>query len=80
VVAAPRRPRPEAIAEITRLLRRSDLVKFARRPDDGEETRALLDDAARLAGAIAIALPPPPSVPAPNAAAETGKDLPGAGT
>jgi hypothetical protein len=55
-------------------------VKFARRPDDGEETRALLDDAARLAGAIAIALPPPPSVPAPNAAAETGKDLPGAGT
>lgn len=49
-----RRVRPEAVAEIVRLLRRSDLVKFARRPDAWEEARALLEDAARLSGSVAI--------------------------
>jgi hypothetical protein len=51
------RARAEAIGDVVRLLRRSDLVKFARRPDDWAEARALLDDAARLAGAVATAPP-----------------------
>ena len=53
------RTRPEAAAEIVRILRRSDLVKFARRADAWVEARALLDDAARLSGTVAHA---PPSI------------------
>jgi hypothetical protein len=49
--------RAEAAAEIVRILKRSDLVKFARRPDAWEEARALLEDAAKLEDALA---PPPP--------------------
>jgi len=54
------RARPEAAAEVARILRRSDLVKFAKRADVWEEAKALLDDAARLAGAVAPAPTPPP--------------------
>lgn len=53
------RTRPEAAAEIVRILRRSDLVKFARRADAWVEASALLDDAARLSGAVA---PAPPAI------------------
>lgn len=58
------RTRPEAAAEIVRILRRSDLVKFARRADAWEEARALLEDAARLSGAVAVEAPSVVAVPA----------------
>jgi hypothetical protein len=44
-----------APAEIARILRRSDLVKFARREDDWADALALLDDAERLKGRVAVA-------------------------
>jgi len=55
------RARSEAIQDVVRLLRRSDLVKFARRPDDWADARALLDDAVRLAGAVALPAPVAPT-------------------
>ncbi len=55
------RTRPEAAGEIVRILRRSDLVKFARRPDAWEEARALLEDAERLSGAVAVEMAPVPA-------------------
>jgi hypothetical protein len=42
----------EAAAEVIRILRRSDLVKFARRADAWEEARALLEDAAKLSDTL----------------------------
>jgi hypothetical protein len=56
------RTRPEAAAEVVRILRRSDLVKFAKRADAWDEAKGLLDDAGRLAGAVAAApaAEPPP--------------------
>lgn len=63
------RARPDAAAEIVRILRRSDLVKFARRADAWEEARALLDDAALLSGSVYVA-PPAASAVAPALPAE----------
>ncbi|HEY6572247.1 MAG TPA: hypothetical protein VI198_02920, partial [Candidatus Eisenbacteria bacterium] len=61
-MAGSARTRPDAAREIVRILRRSDLVKFARRADAWEEARALLDDAAKLSGTVAVA--PPAAAPA----------------
>ncbi|HEU4725143.1 MAG TPA: hypothetical protein VFU59_07585 [Candidatus Eisenbacteria bacterium] len=60
------RTRPEAAAEIVRILRRSDLVKFARRADAWDEARALLEDAAKLSGTVAVAAPPSSAPAAPG--------------
>jgi len=58
------RARQGAAADVTRILRRSDLVKFAKRADDWDDAAALLLDAARLAGAVAVAPPTaPPATP-----------------
>ena len=54
------RARDEAAEEVVRILRRSDLVKFARRADAWEEAKTLLEDASRLAGAVAAPPAPPP--------------------
>jgi hypothetical protein len=76
---ASRRARPEAVAEVGRILRRSDLVKFARREDAWTEARALLDDARRLAGSVAPAPPPSPAPETPPAPAggPSGRKGPG---
>ena len=50
--------RPEAAAEVIRILRRSDLVKFARRADVWDEARSLLEEAAKLAEMLPPAAPP----------------------
>jgi len=72
---SPRIP-SEAAAEVSRILLRSDLVKFARRADAWEEARALLDDAGRLSGSITIAIAPTTAAPpaGPPAARPDGGD------
>ena len=65
------RARDDAAEEVVRILRRSDLVKFARRADAWEEAKTLLEDAARLSGAMTA----PETSPAP-APAESGPGAP----
>ena len=60
------RARGDAAAEVVRILRRSDLVKFARRADAWEEAKSLLEDAARLSGAVIVE---PAAAPGPAATA-----------
>ncbi|HET9952278.1 MAG TPA: hypothetical protein VFS09_10845 [Candidatus Eisenbacteria bacterium] len=67
------RARDEAAAEVVRILRRSDLVKFARRSDAWEEAKTLLEDAARLSGAVA-AEPAPGAEPAPAPTPAPGRE------
>lgn len=55
------RARDEAAVEVVRILRRSDLVKFARRADAWDEAKALIEDASRLSGAVATPPAPAPS-------------------
>lgn len=59
-LSASGRVREDAPAEIARILRRSDLVKFARREDDWSDALALLDDAVRLKGRVAPESPAAP--------------------
>jgi len=58
---------PDAIAGLGRILRRSDLAKFARHEDRLAEAKEMLDDAAAVPERL-----PPPAAPTPAAPSKTG--------
>ena len=58
------RARTSAAGDVARILRRADLVKFAKREDGYGEAEALLEDAARLAGQVGVAPPAATATPA----------------